>query len=284
MARPWIEFLFSQQLSWREGLYGGARDDVLSKVLSIDKDYGDSSTLVFYPPGWIRKDAHVLTCEEEFLVLDGEININGVSYLRDCYANLPASYVRDYSFSKLGCTALTFFDSTPKLAEPPSSKVYDDQNLIEYMNLMEMDWDTSVADPALIWMGNRRKVLKKDKRWNQNSTFLFSTPPHIYPDNWVCPTLTHPCVEETFVLAGEFIGPCGRMAPGAYFWRPEGKPHGPFGTREGGLSLIRFKYGRHINEWGNKPIQYSYDFPYKPILPAELAYLGDQYYSGIDRF
>lgn len=283
MARPWIEFLFTQHLPWAQGLYGGARPDVDSKVLSMDESAGDSSVIIRYPAGWARTAPEALTAEEEFFVLDGAIEINGQMYERECYANLPAGYVRKSAKSANGCVALTFFDSEPALSNDHTGS-YNPDNVIEFINTFDMKWDSATADPSLEWMGNRRKVLKWNREYDQKETFLFTTPPHIYPDNWACPTLTHPCVEESFMLAGEITGPYGRMTEGAYFWRPEEKPHGPFGSRDGGFSLIRFKYGKHINVWAEEDLPYHYDFPYKPELPAGLAHIGDTHYEGSERY
>ena len=283
MARPWIEFLFAQKLPWTPGVYGGARDDVDSKILSIDDAAGDSSSLIRYPAGWHRTTPEALTAEEELYILDGEVEINGRTYKRDCYACFPAGYVRETAESRKGCVALTFFDSEPRLSSDHAGD-YDPDDLVEFINSFDMKWDSTTADSSLEWMGNRRKVLKWDRDHDQKQTFLFTTPPHIYPENWACPTLTHPCVEESFMIAGELTGPFGKMTEGAYFWRPEGKPHGPFGTRGGGFALIRFKYGKHVNVWGDEDIPYTFDFTYQPELPETLAHLGGTPYEGSDPY
>lgn len=279
MTRPWIEFLYAQNLPWEKGLYGGARDDVEVKTLSMDDRAGDASVILKYPAGWHRDTPEALTAEEEFYVLDGEIEINGQVYTRDCYGCFPAGYVRTKAQSKTGCVALTFFDAAPTRSRTLDG-AFEQEDLVPFINTLDMKWDTSTADPTLEWMGNRRKLLKWDREYDQKGTFLFATSPQIYPENWACPELTHPCVEETFMLSGEFIGPYGRMGKGAYFWRPEEKPHGPFGTREGAFALIRFKYGKHTNIWGNTDVAYSFDFPYKPILPPELTRYGEAAYEG----
>jgi hypothetical protein len=63
------------------------------------------------------------------------------------------------------------------------------------------------------------------------------------------------------------------MFPGAYFWRPPGIAHGPFGTRWGCVSLIRFLGGRHVNQWSEAEAPFSFDTPYDPVLPPTLAHL-----------
>lgn len=269
MARPWIEFIYAQCLPWSRGLAGGARDDVEAKVLSRDPDQGDCSLIVRYPAGWSRKAAEALAAEEEFYVLDGEITIGDRTYSRDTYACLPPGYVRPQAHTKTGCVALTFFDRAPAAAKDLKGPAAN-ADLVEFVDVMALRWDAKAADPTLEWMGNRRKVLRWDREHNQKATFVFSTPPHTFPENWECPTLTHPCVEESFKLAGDMIGPHGRMATGAYFWRPADIPHGPFGSHDGALSIIRFKYGKHVNVWDKTPIKYRFDWPYKPAIPPEL--------------
>ena len=80
MARPHIEFVPTQLLPWQRGLYGGSRPDVEVRVLSIDDDNGASSLMIRYPPGWARGGPEYLDVDEEFFVLDGAIEINGLSY------------------------------------------------------------------------------------------------------------------------------------------------------------------------------------------------------------
>jgi Domain of unknown function (DUF4437) len=269
MARPLIEFLFAQHLPWTPGLPGGARDDVDAKILSRDSQSGELTALVRYPAGWSRPEPEALAAEEEIYVLDGCITINGHVYGRDSYACLPKHYRRASAESAQGCVALTFFDAAPEESKPGA--MHDPKApLIEGLDVYAMRWDAKPADPSLEWMGNRRKVLRMDPVYNQKATFIISTPPHIYPEHWACPTLTHPCVEESFMLAGDMTGPHGRMTAGAYFWRPAEIAHGPFGTRDGGMSLIRFRHGPHVNVWGETQVPYSYDTSYKPVLPPEL--------------
>jgi hypothetical protein len=260
MARPWIEFIFAQHLPWTPGLPGVARGDVSAKILSRDAERGDLTAVVRYPAGWARAKPEALNAEEEFYVLDGAIEIGGRTYGPDTYACLPKGHVRPRAASPGGCVALTFLDFAPEAPE-----------FVEFIDVLSMRWDSKASDPTLEWMGNRRKVLRWDRVHDQKATFVFSTPPHTYPEKWLCPTLTHPCVEESFKLAGEMTGPHGRMMAGAYFWRPANIPHGPFGTHDGAMSIIRFKHGKHVNVWDPTPIPYRYDFPYKPAVPPELA-------------
>lgn len=281
MARPWIEFLFPQHLPWQDGLYGNARPDVRAKILSIDPDHGDSSCIVRYPPGWRRDTPEALACEEELYVLAGEIEINGQTYGEDSYACFPAGHVRQHAVSAEGCDALTFYSATPDVGD---ERDYDARDLVEHVDAIAMTWDTLSNDPNLDFMGLRRKVLRWDHEYDQQGTYLLATAPHNHPVGWKCPQITHPCVEECFMLAGDLTGLHGVMSTGAYFWRPEEIAHGPFGSHDGSLSLLRFKYGRHRNDWLTEDVPYRFHTPYKPELPPELGAYGKTPYRGAERY
>lgn len=89
------------------------------------------------------------------------------------------------------------------------------------------------------------------------------------------PQEIHPVVEEAFLLGGTLTGPQGTMHPGAYFWRPPGISHGPFGARWGAVSLIRFVGGHHVNVWTDSDAPFDFKVPYQPVLPQELAHLSE---------
>ena len=55
MARPHTCFIQAQAMPWRKGLYCGGRPDVRSKVLSVDKQKGDSTCLLQYPAKYRRR-------------------------------------------------------------------------------------------------------------------------------------------------------------------------------------------------------------------------------------
>ena len=279
MARALTEFIFAQNLPWTAGLPGGARDDIEVKVLSVDDATGALTAILRYPPGWSHTTPEALACEEELFVLDGSMTISGHTYARDGYGCLPAHYTRTTAVSEQGCVTISFFNARPTLSGT-IGEVADDAVCVEGLDTLAMPWDASVPDPSLEWMGNRRKVLRWDPVYDQRSTFLLASPPHIYPKGWACPTLTHPCAEELFMLAGDTVGPHGAMTTGAYFFRPSGIPHGPFGIRTGQFSLIRFVDGPFVNEWGPEPVQFSYDSTYSPVVPDHLSEYATPYTGG----
>ena len=138
-----------------------------------------------------------------------------------------------------------------------------------------MPWDLSLNDPNLKHLGISRKNLRTDPVTGER-TFLSLILPQASPTGNKGPQEIHPVVEEAFVISGTLTGPQGTMHPGAYFWRPPGIPHGPFGARWGSVSLMRFVGGQHVNVWSENEAGFAFDAPYAPVLPDELAWLADK--------
>ena len=67
MARDHVEFVQSQVLPFSKGLYGGARPELDMRILSIDNEAGDASTMLKWPAEWSRTESEHLDCDEEFL-------------------------------------------------------------------------------------------------------------------------------------------------------------------------------------------------------------------------
>ena len=107
-------FVQAQMIPWSSGCHGAIYDDVDSKMLSQDDVDGSATTIIRYPAGWTRRDPHSLSCHEEFLVLDGAININGRLYEKHTYGFLPAGYPRERLSSSHGAVLLTMFYGVPR--------------------------------------------------------------------------------------------------------------------------------------------------------------------------
>jgi Domain of unknown function (DUF4437) len=283
MTRPLIDYIYAQHLPWEGNRLGPARRDVAAKILSEDQERGELSAIVRYPPGWRRSEPEALGAEEEFYVLDGEIVINGRAYHRDCYACLPAGHVRETASSPEGCVALTFYDRRPVPAETLQGSM-PGGTLVEMIDLYLMPWDTDWAPSSMAWMDPRRKVLRWNSELDQVATVVFAKPPHAYPKGWSSPMLSHPCAEESFVLAGELIGERGRQRAGAYVWRPAGVPHATLGSRIGGMSLARMRHGKIVNDWdGDALAPFSFDAPYDPRVPSSMMESAKDY-AGADSY
>jgi len=272
MARPHIVFVQAQMLPWIRGLYGDVRADVDAKMLSRDDTDGSSTAVLRYPAGWSRAAPEHLTAHEEFLVLDGAIEINGRLYEKHSYAFLPAGFVRERARCARGAVLLTMFYGEPRgggTARPQ----HDAKLLIEYVNPLAMDWDPGLVDPQLS-KGVAIKPLRTDP-YTQEVSFLYCSPPHRVPPGMAKPQWTHPMVEELYTLEGDYVwGDVGRMGPGGYCWWRENVYHGPSGTDTGYNLFVRTIGGPLVNHFATEKKPFTWEPPHRPILPPELAPYG----------
>lgn len=275
LDRPLIEFVQSQMLPWRRIGPGLARPDAEYKLLSRDPGDGACSFLMRYAPGWSREGPEHIIADEEFFVVDGGLEMDGHYYPANSYAYLPAGWTRHEMRSEQGCVLIAFYDREPLLVmEPGTGDPERSSRAVQHLDAAAMAWDMTLNDPNLKHLGIGRKNLRTDPQTGERS-FLSLILPQAEPPEHRGPQEIHPVVEESFLLGGSLTGPHGTMYPGAYFWRPAGIAHGPFGARWGAVALIRFVGGRHVNVWTPEDAPFSFDAPYAPMLPPELAHLAN---------
>ena len=86
--REHIEFIQAQRLPWEDAGssgFAGAR----IKLLSNDPDDGSFSAVLRLPAGWSRQNGP-LAFDEEIYVLDGDLEIDGVTYPDNAYGFMAA--------------------------------------------------------------------------------------------------------------------------------------------------------------------------------------------------
>jgi hypothetical protein len=265
-------FVQAQMIPWRAGLHGDARPEVEHKLLSIDDADCSSTCILRYPAGWSRKGPEHLTTHEEFLVLDGCIEIDGHRYEKHHYAFLPAGYPRASSRSEHGAVLLTMFYGEPKLGHGASAN-FDPKLLVQHVDPLAMEWDPGLVDPQLS-KGVAIKPLRTDPYTGETS-FLYCSPPHRVPPGMAKPQWTHPMVEELYTLEGDYVwGDLGRMQRGGYCWWRENVYHGPAGTDTGYNLFVRTVNGPLVNTFDTVKKPFCWDPPHRPMLPAELEPFG----------
>jgi hypothetical protein len=267
MGRPHIEFIQSQALPWRRGLYGGARPDVSHKELSRDADSGASSLLVRYPKGWSRTKPEYLEVDEEFYVLDGTLKINGNTYTKDTYAHLPKGYTRNRASASDGAVVLTFFSGVPTAVAGRAKKdMLDSRRLVERHNIYDVGWGDG--------------KMKADKDFNTQSVGyqLLREDPDTKERTWILGVggfweggnvEIHPVVEESYMLSGSMVGSYGERRQGGYFWRPPGIRHGPLGSPMGCMIFFRCLGGPLTTQFLYEGT-YEWVPKYRPQLPRHL--------------
>ncbi|HEY7739497.1 MAG TPA: DUF4437 domain-containing protein [Steroidobacteraceae bacterium] len=266
MSRPWIEFIQSQNLPWQSGDLGGMRAGVQFKQLSVDRESGACSLLVRYPAGW-RAEAGALAVDDEFLVLEGTLRLGEFDYAPMSYAHLPAGFDPGPRASAAGAVVIEFFSGRPAAA--PAGADYDESRLVRHQDAFVVPY-TGNFHPEFP-PGAGRKLLYTDPE-TRDTTWILGT----LPMRWAERAEIHPTVEEMYLISGEVHGNRGVMRPGAYFWRPPSKPHGPYGTRTGNLYLFRTKGGVLATDYVEPERKFRWWPEFDPVLPPELeAYRGE---------
>lgn len=260
MARPWIEFIQSQRLPWEEGVLGRIRPGAECKTLSLDPDDGACSLLVRYPAGF-EAAGGALDVDDEILVLEGELRIGSRIYTPYSFAHWPAGHATGAWRSPAGATVLEFFSGAPAISNVPVK--YDPSRFVEHLDALAVPY-TGNFHPEFP-PGAGRKILFQDPV-TLDTSWLLGT----LPLRWAERSEVHPTVEEMYLLAGEVHGNRGVMQPGAYFWRPGGVPHGPYGTKTGNLYFFRTKGGGLSTTYVPPERPFGWWPPYNPVLPPEL--------------
>ena len=266
MSRPHIEFLHAQQLPWGAAPFddwgaGGAT----AKLLSRDPVSGACSTLLSLPAGF-RATATPQSRPLECFVLEGSLRIGTASLGLDAYAEVPAGAGGLNLVSESGAVLLAFCGTSAGAPNAGPAPVPAAPRVIDTHNT---PWTRHDIDPSVQFLNLSHKVLRHDPASGEK-TLLLSTGAQTHPQDWREARLMHECAEEMYLLGGDIIGERGAMYEGAYFWRPPGLWHGPFGSRRGSLSLIRFAEGHHRNIWSDDVQPFVLEPRHAPQLPDAL--------------
>ncbi len=273
MPRPHTEFIHAPQLAWQaEGLTHFGWPVLESKMLSRDVASGGCTALLRLPPGY-RDAAFLLGSYFELFVLEGALEINGQAYGLDAYAFLPAGFRFQELASQRGAIVLAFFERGPQRQDSAECSgdggVTPPPGTIAYLDTLAAPWTTADIDPSVQFLRLSHKVLRHVPATGEK-TLLIATGAQTHPRDFREAQLRHDCVEELYLLGGDLSGDRGTMYEGAYFWRPPGIWHGPFGSRRGSLSLVRFLEGHHRNVWGDRELPFTYEPAHAPALPEDV--------------
>ena len=260
MSRPQIEFIQSQSLPWRTEPRFGLGEGVTVRILSEDAETGAASLVVRYPAGWSRGPG-ALGVGEEFLVLDGGLDVGGEAFGHLAYAHWPPGFDPGDRRSEAGAVVLTFLAAGAG-GEAPST--FDPAQLVQRLDAFSVPY-TGQFHPEFP-PGAGRKVLFTDPATGETSWLLGTL-----PLRWAERSEVHEHVEEMYLLAGESHGDRGVMRPGAYFWRPGHIAHGPYGTLTGNLYFFRTQGGPLVTRYVAPAAPFHWEPAYAPALPPALS-------------
>ncbi len=264
MPRPHIEFIHAQQLDWGRAPFSSAPwADLRAKILSRDTTSGACSLLLELPVGFRAHrtpDGRPL----ELYVLDGGCRIGAAALRLDGYADVPAGLDPLEFAAEHGAVLLLFAGDQPVGATATAA------GGARVIDTHDTPWTRQDIDPSVQFLNLSHKVLRHDPATG-TKTLLLASGAQTHPRGWRAAQLLHHCVEEMYLIGGDIIGERGVMYEGAYFWRPAGLWHGPFGSRRGSLALIRFTEGHHHNVWSESVREFSLTPAHAPVLPPELS-------------
>ena len=274
MSRPWIEFIQSQRLPWQDDALPRLRPGAALRCLSRDARAGACSVLLRYPPGFATAPI-ALDCDEELFVIDGTLQVGAQTLGPYGYAHLPAGHDAGPCGSEQGAIVLTFFATEPLASSQPRSP--DPRRLVPALDALALPY-TGDFHPQFP-PGAGRRLLYRDPV-TRDTTWLLGTLPLRRAER----SEVHPTVEEMYLLAGEVHGDRGVMRPGAYFWRPPGVAHGPYGTQTGNLYFFRTRGGGLSTTYVDAARPFQWRPPYAVVLPAEYEGARGEVESGAARW
>lgn len=266
MGREHVEFIQSQQLPWSPAPwahFAGAD----RKLLSRDVASGAATALLRLDPGWRRDARGHHDAAEEWLVLEGAVDTGAGELASDCYLSRPARSNIGPLSSPAGATLLVLLDREPRWHDGPGEGAAPC-----ILDPFDMPWQHAGMDPVYGDAGLRWKLLR-GAPGEADMTMLVACPPHLHPPQWRGPQERHDCVEEMFLISGDYLSNVGTMRAGAYFWRPPGIAHGPYGTRFGNLALIRTLGAPLENNWSRDEVEISRDPPLAATVPTGLRHV-----------
>ena len=99
-------------LSWRAAPMPGARPVEMALLPKLP-DNGFRA-FVRFPAGWSRAEVGHYAVAEEFLVLEGELALNGEAWKKGDLAWIPARQRRHGLHTRTGCLVFAWFGATPR--------------------------------------------------------------------------------------------------------------------------------------------------------------------------
>lgn len=227
--RPWIEFVQMQRLPVEHGRLGVSDVAMDFRVLSSDELDGSASLLLHlatgehFPRFEAGRDVEFFVTEGVLDVADHENAIHAFSY-----RFMPAGGERPIMSATRPSTVLVF---TGPLRDANECAMASERD-VQPVDVVAKPWQATVT-PGLT-PGAARKDLRNDPLTGEQTWVLGTLPMRFGSrSEW------HPVAEEMVLLSGVLNSPLGDMHPGAYFWRPPGEEHGPFGSRSGTVMLFR---------------------------------------------
>lgn len=279
--RPDTFFVQTQFMPW---LKHHARGEGCHKrVVSRNPKTSAESSIMRFEPGYRLMRPGYLKSDFEFLVVEGEVELNGRSYTPGCYGMHPAGYAHNSFFSATGATVIAITLGGPdELHLGDAQSMYRVDRLAEHIDVSKIHWHYGVdrrlvgprpySAPKPIGQAPKppstmTKLIWQDPDSN-GYTFMKCDLPRVSQEPQRI--RTHTIDAEYFVLQGDYIiSGEGRMAPGAYFFWAAGAMHGPSAYENLSLSFSKY-YGPVGLAASKDEIEVTLDPEHNPSVPKEM--------------
>lgn len=255
MARPYIEFVQTQNVEWTV-----EPDGTQVKRLNVDPVDGEETYIIRYPAGFDARDRGPEDRAEEYLVLDGSITIDGREQRYHCYGFTPRGESAGTRRTREGATLIVFRYGRH---DPNSAAGVTDAVALDPATL---PWDMAPSVAHIAHLRLARKVLRLGPN-DSSRTFLLIGLPHGVPAQSEMPAEIHDHFEEMFMLQGQMWTPEGLIRPGAYFYRPPEIVHGPHVSEAGFFQIMRAGANYVRTTWTD-PMPLPIGQRYAPKIPA----------------
>ncbi|MDC0073419.1 hypothetical protein OAK17_01070 [Alphaproteobacteria bacterium] len=233
----YINFIQSQWLEWTNKPLFPHLNGAKYKLLNFDQISEEVSALIFYPKGFALDNYIVDSFHQEFYVLDGEIVINGVTFINDCYSFMPIGFEINQAYSNTDTVILTFFKINETFSA--NEKIQKDYShlWVPRINSYNSTWKNSYGNYKILNSSKSKsniKILRKNK-FNESETLLVGIPPI-----WLIPSLKFIKAKlEIFLIYGKIKNKSGEMFGGAYMCYNSDISSSVMGNLESAVFLLR---------------------------------------------
>jgi quercetin dioxygenase-like cupin family protein len=226
---------------------------VWARRLSEDATTGRLAVHARFPPGWRLPAPATASQSIEIVVLEGSLRFGAESLVRRDFAFVPPATPPPALSSATGAEALVFFDPPA----PDAAAVARQRERGRYVTRYDdARWQAATLAKAAGATAELRVMhLKKDPFTTARTWYVKLGP------GMALPWEVHSMVEEGYVMEGDYtLAEClpgrtvvGDYAPGGYFWRPGGIPHGgpESGPRETVVWLHRSTAALDVTFYGD---------------------------------
>lgn len=147
MARPATLDLTAAQQPWRTVPMDGARLEL--DVVPLASAADDFVILARFPAGFVRDVPGGYHAAETFLVLDGELTLDGHEVSRGDLTHVPAELLRKDMRTEGGCLALAWFSGQAKFLPPAELEVASGS--IRTVSVTDVQTGVLLETPEAVW-------------------------------------------------------------------------------------------------------------------------------------